>query len=73
MVAEKRHVPIRNPVFPCPAACMMRNGLAMNAAISAMPWLMLFAISSARDCSRMGPASKMRMPVPFCYVLLTTP
>src|SRR5687768_1886053 len=58
-VAEKRLVPTTNPTSPCPAACLMRKGVPMSAAARPIPWLMLFAISSPCDCSRLSGVSGM--------------
>src|SRR5450631_2522438 len=62
MVAAKILTPTMNPASPSLIACMTRNGVAAIAAISPMPWLMLFAISSPRDCSRWDTASDVLMP-----------
>src|SRR5688572_11761909 len=59
MVAAKTLAPTMNPASPSRTACAMRNGVAASAATSSTPWLMLFAISSPRDCSRSGTASDM--------------
>ena len=52
---------LADPASPCRTACMTRNGVPASAAISPMPWLILFAISSPRDCSRRGASSDVLM------------
>src|SRR6476620_156297 len=44
--------PTMPAVSPRWLAAMTRIGKAANVAIKASPWLMLFAISSPRDCGR---------------------